>query len=58
VSTFHPKPTQEGGARRAERRGRLDLCALGQRESIFNIDAEISDIALDLRVAEKDLNRS
>jgi hypothetical protein len=37
--------------------GPLDLCALGPRQGIFNVDAEISHGALDLGVAKKDLHR-
>jgi hypothetical protein len=39
-----------------EFRRSLDLRALGEREGILYVDAEIANCALDLRVAEKDLD--
>jgi len=34
----------------------LDLCALRKRQGILNVDAQITNGALDFRVAEQDLH--
>jgi hypothetical protein len=36
----------------------LDFRSLSKRQSIFNVDAEISDRVLDLRMTQQDLDRA